>query len=383
MSTANEIKFRRDTSFRKVLFSPESFAHPAKMDAQLLLWIVERYTKAGDTILDPMAGSGTAMVGCTVGRNIVQVELEQKFVDMQKANWRKVRMIPQLGHEMGECQIIQGDARQLGHILADHAIFSPPYAAAQSGGGIAQEGYTKDYQKDKIGGGNLDPVGKRSYMPENAGAHPNNIQFLPYGDIDSIVTSPPYEGSLELSSRHTKGGIPGRDAKLGQTGTYATVDSIVTSPPYEAAVTGKNGIDWTKATRGAKEGWKSRDRTIEPSHAHLPGQGQPFNYSDSKDNIGNLKADSYLAAMLQVYQQCRKVLKPGGLMIVVTKNFIRNKQEVRLDEDTIRLCEQAGFKFVERHYRKLPAQSFWRVIYQQKYPDAPVLDKEDILVFQS
>jgi len=76
------------------------------------------------------------------------------------------------------------------------------------------------------------------------------------------------------------------------------------------------------------------------------------------------------------------VLRPGGLLILVTKNFIRNKKEVRLDEDTMKLCDQAGFQFVERHYRKLSMQSFWRVIYRQKYPDAPVLDKEDILVFK-
>ena len=41
-----EIKFKRDTAFRKQFFVPDSFAHPAKMDAQLLLWIVERYTEA-------------------------------------------------------------------------------------------------------------------------------------------------------------------------------------------------------------------------------------------------------------------------------------------------------------------------------------------------
>ena len=74
--------------------------------------------------------------------------------------------------------------------------------------------------------------------------------------------------------------------------------------------------------------------------------------------------------MLQVYQSCFHVLKDGGLLILVTKNFIRNQKEVRLDTDTIKLCEQAGFKFLERHYRKLPAQSFWRIIYKQKYPDA-------------
>ena len=85
--------------------------------------------------------------------------------------------------------------------------------------------------------------------------------------------------------------------------------------------------------------------------------------------------------MLQVYQQCHKVLKPQGLMILVTKNFIRDQKEIRLDLDTIKLCEQAGFTFKERWYRELPAQSFWRIIYKQKYPDAPELKYEDVLVF--
>ena len=257
------ITFKRDTSFRKELFTSDHFAHPAKMDAQLLIWIVEHYTKPGETILDPMAGCGTTMLACISGRNAILVELEQKFVDMQKANWNKVRMMPQLGCQMGECQIIQGDARNLGNVLVDHAIFSPPYE-------------------------NVDKIGRE------------------YGGIVA----------REVAKGNTKGNL-----------------------------------------------------------------GQAQIYSRDGGNIGNLKAESYLSAMLQVYQQCHSVLRPGGLLILITKNFIRNKKEVRLDEDTMKLCDQAGFQFVERHYRKLPAQSFWRVIYRQKYPDAPVLDKEDILVF--
>lgn len=77
-----EIKFKRDTAFRKQFFVPDSFAHPAKMDAQLLMWIVLKYTEAGKTILDPMAGSGTTMLACGVGRNAILVELEEKFCKM-------------------------------------------------------------------------------------------------------------------------------------------------------------------------------------------------------------------------------------------------------------------------------------------------------------
>ncbi|MBA7568415.1 hypothetical protein ES708_10136 [subsurface metagenome] len=122
-----EIKFKRDTSFRKQFFVPESFAHPAKMDAQLLIWTVEHYTEAGETILDPMAGSGTTMLACTLGRNVVLVELEDKFCKMMRGNWGQVRMRPQLGSTMGSCKIIQGDARQL-EGLCDKIVTSPPYA---------------------------------------------------------------------------------------------------------------------------------------------------------------------------------------------------------------------------------------------------------------
>ena len=69
-------------------------------------------------------------------------------------------------------------------------------------------------------------------------------------------------------------------------------------------------------------------------------------------------------------------------MILVTKNFIRNKAVVRLDTDTIKLCERAGFKYLERHYRRLPAQSFWRTIYHQKHPEVEQILNEDVLVLE-
>jgi len=113
-------------------------------------------------------------------------------------------------------------------------------------------------------------------------------------------------------------------------------------------------------------------------HLKVVGSG----YSPNVDNIGNLKSDSYLSAMLQVYQQCYKVLKPDGLMILVTKDFIRNKQRVLLSIDTLKLCERAGFVFEDWHERVLTQQSFWRTIYYQKHPEVERIDTEDILVFR-
>jgi DNA modification methylase len=509
------------------------------MDAQLLIRIVETYTEPGETILDPMAGSGTTMLACTLGRNVILVELEEKFVKMCRDNWEQVKMRPQLGYTMGECVIMQGDARQLENILCDKIISSPPYIAqtsaskqteelfkgrqlfkdgrdpqphskgqigdlpygqlegllvdkcifsppfaeaditskqakrqiekgyfsningkkniahqkhplaqiarcqevsetnignlpygaidkivtsppfagtraamaddytgfsfgdapdgkpktygdsegqianlpygtidkivtsppyaeAQSGGGIAQKGYRGNK------GSPTDLLGKRSYMPQNIGNSEGQIGNLPYGEIDKIITSPPYEavvngtgeGPLVTSKRNPNY----RPMPSGY-----SVDSIITSPPYEGSleISLKQG-----QTRGAR-GREQARRIKTNSKTYWEG-----GIGENADNIGNLKSDTYLQAMLQVYQQCYKVLKPQGLMILVTKNFIRNKQIVRLDLDTIKLCEQAGFSFVRRRHRKLPSQSFWRTIYHQKYPDVPVIDKEDVLVFR-
>lgn len=243
----------------------------------------------------------------------------------------------------------------------DKIITSPPYAEAVTGqSGIDPAKMTRGQAEgNKPRDRSKEPAWDKSIFREGGFQYSNNkdnIGNLPYGEIDAVITSPPYEGALEASSRHTKGGIPSRDKKLGQTGSYADFDKA----EIEAKVSsGFQSAEARKIIAGSARG-----------------------YSASEENIGNLKSQSYLEAMLQVYQQCFSVLKNGGLLILVTKNFIRDKKEVRLDLDTIKLCEQAGFNFQERWYRELPAQSFWRIIYKQKYPDAPLLKYEDVIVFK-
>ena len=208
----------------------------------------------------------------------------------------------------------------------DKIITSPPFGEAQSGGGIAQKGYQGSRHSP------TDLVGKRSYMPEQAGQAEGQISSLPYGSIDAVVSSPPYE------ERHS----------------------------YPDAQREREAVLKLKADPNSKIGGIR-------IHEHE---------SDNPSNVGNLRGESYLSAMLLVYQNCHSVLKNGGLLIIVTKNFIRNKQQIRLDMDTIKLCEQAGFTFQDRWYRELANQSFWRTIYHQKYPDVEPMKYEDVLIFK-
>jgi len=127
----------------------------------------------------------------------------------------------------------------------DAVITSPPYsniARAKQGAisphmqglisklsGIPIEEFAHDLEK-------LKEAVKlaQAKIPFKYSDNEQNIGNLAHGKIDTVITSPPYENSLEATSRHTKGGIASRDPKLAQTGTYA--DMVLTSPPYEASV---------------------------------------------------------------------------------------------------------------------------------------------------
>ena len=445
-----EILFKRDTAFRKQFFVPDSFAHPAKMDAQLLIWLVEHYSHPGETILDPMAGSGTLMLACGLGRNVILLELEHKFVLMMKGgdcdgfqcakcslreewkrinneddfleladkyfpknkqlksaflnygwewtrdqilkrypvgahhitgNWALVKQKPQfavLGSVMGECLILQGDARNLSGILADKIISSPPYS---EGLGHQHRRYGRDIE-----------VSKSIQAPEYS-QNENNLGNLPYGSIDKVITSPPYSERMDggmkdapsmlYTDEQKNAWFTTRDQRNIGNLRHGDIDSIITSPPYEESVSVKQGGE--RETHQEKRAARLQQAGYNPKD-YQGGKGrnlqQDWVYSNDDTNIGNLKGETYLSAMLQVYKECHKVLKPAGLLVLVTKDFIRNKKRIDLAGDTVKLCERAGFRFIERHYRKLPAQSFWRTIYYKKHPGVEVIDKEDILVFE-
>lgn len=131
-----ELLFKSDTKARKICFTSESFKHPAKMILPLQVWLIKKYTNPGDIILDPMAGSGTVLIGTLLDRNIICVELEEKFCKIIEDNWRKLKQIGlRAEYKMGWAKILQGDARNLEGVLADTIITSPPYEATISDGG--------------------------------------------------------------------------------------------------------------------------------------------------------------------------------------------------------------------------------------------------------
>lgn len=381
------ICFQQDTKERKGWFKKASFSHPAKMHLSLQIYLIEHYTKPGDTILDPMAGSGTILTACALGRNVICVELEKKYVDMQKANWQKIQSLgPMMFCKMGEATILQGEARNLDGLLTDNILFSPPYARAEAQ--ISADKFADPEKFAKVSSKRFKEGKKKGHFATKEAIlrsmkkrekgysdNPSNISNLPYGEISAVISSPPY---AEAQGRDEHKYSDGRVAEMmkrsylkskqgkskGQIANlkYGDVDAVITSPPFGEAHNQK-GL-----------GVGDNDRKDLRDYSYLK--------TETKGQIGNLKSENYLQAMLQVYQECHKVLKDKGLMVLVVKNFIRDKKIIRLDLDTIKICEKAGFVLIERLKRKLTSQSFWRIIYHKKYPDVEKIEFEDILVFQ-
>lgn len=128
---------------------------------------------------------------------------------------------------------------------------------------------------------------------------------------------------------------PEQATVVGQEAT-GEVSGIVTSPPWE---------------------------NQEPSHA----QGSKFEipqdkggckfkeveYGQSNGQIGNSAGENYWTAMRAVYLECRKALRPGGILCVVLKSYVKAGKIVDLPGDTLKLLVHLGFEPVERIHAML------------------------------
>jgi len=126
------LKFKSDVEIRKKYFSPGEKGHPARANLYMMIWLIKKLTKPGDLILDPTSGVGSLMYATKLGRNVINIELEQHFYDTQNINWAYFATHQQ---PTGTFGLLHGDARRFLPYPANHCIFSPPYSVNISGGG--------------------------------------------------------------------------------------------------------------------------------------------------------------------------------------------------------------------------------------------------------
>jgi len=281
------------------LIAPDSKTHPAKMSPTLGFRILEHLEELGllnngDVILDPMAGTGlTNICAGAKGYKSISVELEGPFIEFQKQNkqYAERRLFKPL-----DWQIIKGDSRELSLLLSEKGLVSmtsPPYGDTEKRDRSIEPSNKREENLQLY-------RGDRNISAGYQAAEPNNIGNLPDKPIISVM-SPPYEDSKT------------RDVRKGV------------------------GTAWEK------EGYAAHD--------NIAGYGKTEGQIGRKGEQSS--GESYLSAMLKVYQEIAKV---SDTVVIVIKNPTRNKQLRRLDLDTIKILEMAGWNIHCQHRALLFAE---------------------------
>ena len=120
------------------------------------------------------------------------------------------------------------------------------------------------------------------------------------------------------------------------------------------------------------------------------------NYSGDTANLGHARGAAYEAAMAAVYTACLDVLRPGGILAVVTKNTRRKGRTLDLAGLTVALAEAAGFTYLQhvvalhaaiRDDQLVGRPSFWQTLQLRKAHErgepAHLVVHEDIEVLQA
>lgn len=272
--SAEVLTFAQDRALRGRYFDPASFGHPAKLHLGLLGWIVERYTQPGETICDPMAGTGSLMLAATMGRHVIVRDVEPAYVQLLHANAARFMALGPFCS--GFITVGAHDTREPWPDRTTHIITSPPYGCES--------------------------------RPASAAAN-----------LSERIHHLSYSSSRWRSLLHNQ-------------------------------------------QLGARSSFLFRYESSHPA------------------NIAHWRGARYWTAMRQVYSNAAAALRPGGYMVLILKDHIKDHQRVPVVDDTVALCQSLGFVLVERHARLVYPLSLWQRWRKEK--GLPVVEDEAILAFQ-
>ena len=80
-TAVRKIKHRWNGMLQEDMKNKEKRYHPTQKPLRVMEWIIRNYTKEGELVLDPFAGSGTTLVACKrLNRNYIGFELCDEYV---------------------------------------------------------------------------------------------------------------------------------------------------------------------------------------------------------------------------------------------------------------------------------------------------------------
>lgn len=109
--------------------SAEVLRHPAKFPESLAREFIEFFTHRGETVLDPMVGTGSTLLACLEsGRHGIGIELNPRYADLARQRLAEARL--EASKPDLRLEVHQADAariRELDVPLCDYVFTSPPY----------------------------------------------------------------------------------------------------------------------------------------------------------------------------------------------------------------------------------------------------------------
>ncbi len=171
----------------------------------------------------------------------------------------------------------------------------------------------------------------------------------------------------------------------------ALAEAVIGSPPFEDNL--QSGSPESK--------WKLMQQCMRDGNGHTssklpPGVG--VDYGSTPGQLGAVAGQTFWQASRLIVEQCYAILKPRGIAVFVTKDFVRNKARVPFSDDWRKLCEACGFRLVEwvkaslvkevaapnlfggPQSREKKKCSFFRRLAEKK--GSPNIDWEDVLIME-
>lgn len=129
----------------------EKIVHPATFPEELVRGFLEFFTRKGDAVIDPFAGSGTTLrVAKQLGRDSTGIEIYDSFVRLSRTLIKRQKGTGKTKVLHGDCRDILLDIKRKRTDRFDFCITSPPYwsqlnASSERGMARAERGLPVNY----------------------------------------------------------------------------------------------------------------------------------------------------------------------------------------------------------------------------------------------
>lgn len=154
-------------------------------------------------------------------------------------------------------------------------------------------------------------------------------------------------------------------------------DVCVTSPPYGNTLTPGSEGPYATAVRTPEE---KRELLVTRRDPKLGAYGR------ADGQLSLLGLGEFWPALVDIYAQVRVLLRPGGFIVTVTKDYVANRQRVSVKDEMLSVLRQAGFDVVLEARALGAPGGIWKKLANKRFrasgrPDL-VVEHEDILFCQ-